>query len=49
MDEVRQVLFGLNGFEVIGAEVDDLNGELMCGWSRPFRVGDARSAESSAG
>ena len=29
MDEVRQVLFGLNGFEVIGAEVDDLDGELI--------------------
>ena len=29
MDEVRQVLFGLNGFEVIGAEVDDLDGELV--------------------
>ncbi len=49
MDEVRQVLFGLNGFEVIGAEVDDLDGELIVRWSRPFPVGDARSAEWSAG
>lgn len=29
MDEVRQMLFGLNGFDVVGAEVDELDGELV--------------------
>ncbi len=29
MDEVRQMLFGLEGFDVAGAEVEDLDGELV--------------------
>ena len=29
MDEVRQTLFGLEGFNVVGAEVDGLDGELV--------------------
>ncbi len=28
VDEVGQVLFGLEGFDVVGAEVVDLDGEL---------------------
>jgi len=29
MDEVTQVLFGMDGFEVLGASMDDVSGDLV--------------------